>query len=148
MMHKHNSIIVDLDGTLSDSSHRVRYLEQKPKDWDSFYIQMSFDHVNHWCLDLIKRYAHDHQVLFVTGRPAKYEKETRNWLNQNLYFPYQLYMRETEDKRPDYEVKHEIYKIFIEPKFRVVLALDDRQQVVNMWRSLGILTLQCAAGNF
>jgi len=30
-------VLVDIDGTISKVGDRLRYLEQKPKDWDSFY---------------------------------------------------------------------------------------------------------------
>ena len=38
-----NAVIFDLDGTLSDCTHRMHYLDNKPKDFDSFYGAMGDD---------------------------------------------------------------------------------------------------------
>jgi len=57
-------------------------------------------------------------------------------------------MREVGDRRKDTEVKAEIYHRFIEPQYDVHYILDDRDQVVKMWRSLGLTCLQVAEGAF
>ena len=45
-------------------------------------------------------------------------------------------MRKTWDKRKDYEVKEEIYRNEIFPKYDVRFVLDDRKQVVDHLRSM------------
>lgn len=30
-------VIVDIDGTVADLSHRIHFIEGEKKDWDSFY---------------------------------------------------------------------------------------------------------------
>ena len=58
-------------------------------------------------------------------------------------------MRQEGDYRPDYEVKLEIYENYIVPLgYHIDFALDDRNQIVDMWRSIGIKTLQVEPGNF
>jgi len=57
-------------------------------------------------------------------------------------------MRATGDNRKDSIVKKEIYEGIIKPVFDVKFVLDDRNQVVEMWRSLGLTVLQVADGNF
>ena len=58
-------------------------------------------------------------------------------------------MRAGDDYRPDFEVKKEIYngKIAI-LGYNIDFALDDRNQIVDMWREMGIKTLQVEPGNF
>jgi hypothetical protein len=60
----------------------------------------------------------------------------------------ELHLRSRKDNRPDSVVKMEIYKREIEPRHTVAWVLDDRDQVVRMWRSLGLTVLQVAEGNF
>ena len=36
-------IIFDIDGTILDISHRVKFVLQNPKDWKSFYSNMDAD---------------------------------------------------------------------------------------------------------
>jgi hypothetical protein len=57
-------------------------------------------------------------------------------------------MRKSGDYRKDYEVKKEIYETYIKDKFNVLCVLDDRQSVVDMWRSLGLTCLQVNYGDF
>jgi hypothetical protein len=56
-------------------------------------------------------------------------------------------MRKDGDFRADYIVKQEILDAHI-PKDRVLFVLDDRQQVVDMWRRNGLMCFQVAEGNF
>ena len=60
----------------------------------------------------------------------------------------ELYMRKDEDRRADYIIKKEIYDEFIEPHYNVQFVLDDRDQIVKMWRGLGLKVLQCQFGDF
>jgi hypothetical protein len=53
-----------------------------------------------------------------------------------------LFMRRAGDSRPDQVIKREILDLI--PKDRVAYVLDDRQQVVDMWRAQGLTCLQVA----
>ena len=75
-------------------------------------------------------------------------KETIKWLNDNGIKFDDLYMRFTNDLRKDSIVKQEIYEMCIKDKYNVLFVLDDRDQVVNMWREQGLKCLQVAEGNF
>ena len=57
-------------------------------------------------------------------------------------------MRKEGDHRRDSIVKKEIYDTLIKDEFDVEFVLDDRQQVVDMWREIGLKCLQVAEGNF
>lgn len=59
-----------------------------------------------------------------------------------------LLMRGQGDMRPDHAVKHELFNAHIRDAYDVLLALDDRDRVVALWRSLGIVCLQVDEGNF
>jgi hypothetical protein len=58
-------------------------------------------------------------------------------------------MRKTGDMRKDSLVKEEIYNSNIAPNYNVFLILDDRDQVIDLWRNkLGLTAFQVAYGNF
>ena len=59
-----------------------------------------------------------------------------------------LLMRKDNDDRKDSIVKKEIYDNEILGKYNVLFVLDDRDQVVKLWRSLGLVCLQVANGDF
>ena len=88
-------------------------------------------------------------IILCTGRREDNRSDTVQWLNNfNIDFDH-LFMRSTNDRRPDYIVKHEIYKTFIEPNYLPVVAVyEDRTQVVEMWRDLGLTCLQVQKGDY
>jgi hypothetical protein len=57
-------------------------------------------------------------------------------------------MRRAGDRRKDWVVKSELYREHIEPRYDVLLVLDDRDQVVRAWRGLGLTVFQVAEGDF
>lgn len=142
---KHKVIIVDLDGTLCNADHRKHLVENK--NWNSFYENLVKDEPNNWCLNILDRFKLN-EIIFVSGRPEQYRKITRDWLVNIGYTSPLLFMRKDGDFRKDSIVKEEIYREHIEPDYEVMFCIDDRKQVVDMWRSIGLTCLQCAEGNF
>lgn len=147
-------IIVDLDGTLCDITHRKKYIDGSmgKKDWEKFYENCENDEVNDFCSKLILSLKYSsYQILpiFITGRPEKIRIATDRWLYHHLlvHNPF-IFMRPDGDFRPDYIVKKEIYEREIKGKYDVLFAIDDRQQVVDMWREEGLVCLQCDKGDF
>lgn len=137
------NVIFDIDGTLSDPSHRLHFLADK--DWDAFYNECDKDPVVSHIAFLAKELAKEHKIFLFTGRPEKVRVKTEKWLLDNL-IPYdRLFMRKDGDYRPDYEVKAEMLKSLNLP---IWFAVDDRDQVVKMYRNNGILCMQCKEGNY
>jgi len=147
---KQKAIIVDLDGTLCDSSHRKHFVETDgKKDWNKFYDGMVDDPINQWCYDIISTVGY--YIIFVTGRPSKYRKMTYDWLKKHTIYDSSnsiLLMRPNENFEKDSIIKERLYKEEIKPRFDIQFCIDDRKQVVDMWRSNGLVCLQCAEGNF
>lgn len=148
-MDKQKAIIVDLDGTLCNNKQREHFMTGSPKDWDGFYAGIPDDTVHEWCETIVYNFMKNgFKVLFVSGRPDKYKEMTVQWLRSHA-IPYDLLlMRKTGDFREDFVIKQELYQQEIEPKYQVLFTVDDRTQVVSMWRRIGLPCLQCADGNF
>lgn len=149
---KQKAIIVDIDGTLANIEHRRHHVEKKPPDWKAFNAAMKDDTVNEWCAKLIRAMQYQHyEIIFVTGRCEEYGGITQHFLKNSgiqTAHPYTLFMRKDDDFRKDSIIKAEIYIHDIEPNYDVIFCIDDRKQIVDMWRSLGLVCLQCAEGNF
>jgi len=154
-----DTIICDLDGTLANCEHRVHHVRNKPKNWDAFYAGVKDDTVNETVLQVLERFADgcedpfygipNFNIIFCSGRPERCREDTENWLHKQG-FPrgtYKLFMRKDGDYRADYIVKQEIYDNQIKGT-DVLFVLDDRQQVVDMWRRNGLVCFQVAEGNF
>lgn len=150
---KKKAYIFDIDNTLADCEHRLIYIDGSlgPKDWDVFYSLCHKDKPIEDVCDLYRQlYSLDAEMLIVTGRPDKILQNTVSWLHNNdIYFsPWNLFMRKDGDHRPDYEVKREIYEREIKDKYQILGVFEDRQQCVDMWRSLGLTCFQVAKGNY
>ncbi len=143
------AIIFDMDGTLADCEHRRHFITGKKKDFDAFYDAMAGDPVKSDIRGLLNMYrANNWHIIICTGRPEKYRSITECWLHSNAIFYNELFMR-PDDKRfePDYKVK-QVMLDEIRKDRTVHIAVDDRKQVVDMWRINGVTCLQVADGDF
>jgi len=55
-------------------------------------------------------------------------------------------LRKDKDRRSDTEVKRELLATL--DKSKILFVVEDRSRVVEMWRSEGLVCLQCAPGEF
>lgn len=146
---KDDAVIFDLDGTLANIDHRRHLLNLEKKHWSLFFDSMIKDTPNEWCKKLINTYhSLGYVVLIVSGRPDNYLRVTAQWLEENKIKYDYLYLRKEGDYRKDCEVKKEIYEKYIKDHFNVEFVVDDRSQVVQVWRDMGLICLQCAEGNY
>jgi hypothetical protein len=94
-------------------------------------------------------HAAGHAIVFCSGRDEVCRAETAAWLDLYVDVPYEgLFMRPEGDSRKDAVVKREIFDREIRDRWRVIGVFDDRQQVVRMWRALGLTVFQVAEGDF
>lgn len=104
------AIIVDIDGTLANIDHRLRFIKGEKKDWDGFFGNVMDDGINDWCNNLMWYYLHaSYRIILVTGRPSGLEQATRDWLHAYGVDYHGLHMRKDGDRRDDSIVKREIY---------------------------------------
>ncbi len=133
-----SAVIFDLDGTLA---HMV---DRGPYDWKSVGSDSVDTSVRTILLSMVKT----HKVVVLSGRDAVCREETEKWLYDNK-IPYaELHMRSEGDMRKDSTVKWELFEEHIKNKYNVLCIFDDRQQVVDMWRSHGLPCYQVAKGDF
>ncbi len=89
------------------------------------------------------------RIVFMSARTEGCRDLTEAWLSEHVGVPYDaLIMRPVGDTRRDAEVKLELFDQRIRHAYRVVCVLDDRDQVVRMWRSIGLSVFQVAEGGF
>jgi hypothetical protein len=135
----HRAIIVDIDGTLAHKGDR------NPFD----YKNVDKDTVDEVIMETVNQfYRLNYRVIIVSGREDSCRDLTIQWLNDNMINYHDLYMRKSKDMRKDAIIKKEIYDEFIKEHYSVLFVLDDRNQVVEMWREIGLKCLQVAEGDF
>jgi hypothetical protein len=145
-------VIVDIDGTVADCTHRRHYIEHKPKNWKAFFAGIPLDPPIIPVIQVVQALHNDrHRIIMVSARNEDSRKATEDWLEEHLFGPSsyeRLYMRKANDYREDSIVKKEILDQIIKDGYNPILAIDDRKRVVDMWRANGILALHCAEGDF
>jgi hypothetical protein len=90
-------------------------------------------------------------VIVVSARSEACRAETREWLTRHGVPCTELLMAttaESESGVSDTDVKRRIYQEHIAGHWNVLCVFDDRDQVVALWRDLGLLTCQVNRGNF
>lgn len=135
------AILCDIDGTLAHMSGR------SPYDW----ARVEEDAVDENVREILELYHYNTEVriILLSGRDEVCRKETLRWLDHHLVSYDELLMRPNGDIRKDNIVKAELYNQFIKDKVNVRFVLDDRDQVVKMWREeLGLVCFQVAPGAF
>ena len=86
--------------------------------------------------------------IAMSGRVEATREKTEFSLNRDGV-PYEkLFMRKDGDMRPDNIIKAELFDEFVRDNYDVKFVLDDRQQVVDAWRSMGLKCLQVEPGDF
>lgn len=138
--NKQNAFMFDIDGTLA------RMVDRSPFD----YTKVHTDMVNHNIAMILRCLMGNTglPIIIMSGRKAECYEETKKWLAENNVPFDELFMRETEDNRKDSIIKEELYYKYVEPFYNIIGVFDDRNQVVDMWRSKGLTCLQVDYGGF
>jgi predicted kinase len=150
------AIIIDLDGTIAIHNGRSPYESER---CDEDLLDDAVEAILFGYALTMAGAEWPYKVIFMSGREATelVKAKTEKWLRDNLAlkidYPehgieYELLMRAEGDERPDFVVKYDLFNEYVRDKYRVLFTIDDRDQIVRLWRELGIKTLQCAYGNY
>src|SRR5690606_33190663 len=104
-------VLCDLDGTLSDTKHRERFVRQKPRDYDSFFAAAGDDDPIPAVIAVVKALkAAGYDIHIITGRRDDTRSVTEGWLREHGV-PYdRLVMREFHDHTPDDDLKRDWFQ--------------------------------------
>jgi predicted kinase len=135
--------IFDIDGTLAHID------PENPRDvYDG--TRAEEDHLDPHVsklLFLLSDQAMVH-VILLSGRSESCRAETEAWLDTHE-IPYSgLFMRAEGDGRKDSIIKNELFRAHVEPSYHALGVFDDRNQVVDMWRQIGLKCFQVQEGDF
>ncbi len=137
--------IFDIDGTLAHMVDRGPYDTHKyHTDRVDFSLAALTDVVD----------GYDNHVIVMSGRSDEHRETTKQWLAESHIWYDELYMRpgQKKDKQGnlvrDSIVKYDLFNEHIRGKYNVMGVFDDRDQVVRMWRTLGVKCFQVGYGDF
>jgi phosphoglycolate phosphatase-like HAD superfamily hydrolase len=146
-------IVVDLDGTLCDCSHRVHWAQAK--EWDKFHAGIPEDKPYAAVVSIVQAaFQAGHRLLLCTGRNEANRKATIEWLNHQTLWGYfdDLIMRPEDCRDTDADLKVRLVDEYFGDRAvaleEVLLVLDDRDRVVQAFRDAGFKCWQVAAGDY
>lgn len=140
------AVIWDRDGTYASCFARPD--DKSNASWAAFNAALPFDAVVPWVHALAQSMRPGITNIMTSGRAEGDHPGDRRrlfimqgWLAK-VEAPIDfLFMRSGGDTRRDSIVKAEIYHEHIEPFFEVKYVVDDRPQVIDGWRELGLRVL-------
>ncbi|MCI3277982.1 phosphatase domain-containing protein [Streptomyces cylindrosporus] len=117
--------VFDLDNTLADTSHRQRFLERRPRDWDGFFAAAPADPPIPEGVELVLANAEECEIVYLTGRPERCRRDTLDWLTAQGLPEGRVHMRRNDDRRPARRTKLEILSRLARTREIRVLVDDD-----------------------
>lgn len=134
------AVITDIDGTVAHMNGK-----RGPFEWK----KVGLDDIDQPMVDTLKMLkAAGTTIIACSGRDGSCRQETSDWLTAAEVPFDHLFMRPENDYRKDSIIKKEIYENDIKGKFNIIMVYDDRDQVVEVWRNLGLKCAQVEPGQF
>lgn len=133
-------VIFDVDGTLA------KMVDRGPFQWD----RVGEDKVNLPIAELARTlHQAGRKIVIMTGRDGSCLELTEKWLQQYEITYDAIFIRPAGNFEKDAIIKKQLFEENIRGKYYVDFVVDDRNQVVDMWRKeLGITCLQVDYGDF
>lgn len=137
------TILFDMDGTLAKM--KTEEGARSPYDWD----RVDEDDPNEAVINQLRiNQAAGNAIVIMSGRDEASREKTEKWLREHDISYDDLLMRPAKDQRKDSHVKREMLS-HVEKNYGPVEGIfDDRDQVVDMYRSVGLNVFQVDYGNF
>lgn len=126
--------VFDLDGTLADTRHRLRFLQRRPPDWDAFFAAAPEDPPLAEGVALAMELAAGHELAYLTGRPERCRADTLAWLARHGLPAGELLMRPARDRRPARKTKPELLRQLARRR-TVAVVVDDDPAVCEAYRA-------------
>lgn len=135
-----SAIICDLDGTLCLNNGHRGVFDYAKADEDELCPQV---------MRLLEYYKeNDFAIIYMSGREEYGREAADKFMLKHGCPAGELFMRGNGDKRKDSIVKRELFDAHVRGKWNIEFVLDDRDQVVKMWRGLGLKCFQVDFGDF
>ena len=130
---KPKAIVCDLDGTIAHRGRRDPYdMTRVGADTLDDAVAIIIRALNMAGL----------AIVFTTGRDETARYSSAKWVEEQVGITgFDLLMRDHGDGRADAVIKKEMLDIIVH-FYDIVVAFDDRNQVVDMWRTNGVKCFQ------
>lgn len=142
------TVVFDMDGVISDASHRQYFLRDGRRDWDGFFAASVDDPVIEDTAVLLDLLGADHSIVLLTARPMDVRPGTLGWLDRHELHWDGLIMRDFGDYSVSREFKSRTVDQMRGRDMDLRLAFEDDIGNVEMFRSHGIPCIYIHSGYY
>jgi phosphoglycolate phosphatase-like HAD superfamily hydrolase len=128
--------VVDIDGVLADVRHRLRFVAQRPKDWEAFFARAAQDTVLPEGEHTVRKLAEVYDIVYLSGRPERLRRVTEDWLHDHDLPAGPVHLRPPDDYRPSRYYKVDMLRRLARDR-TVVVLVDDDPRVLQEARGAG-----------
>ena len=140
-MTKPQAHIFDIDGTLASATWREAFIKRpgvRPQ-WDVYFEHLIHDAPIPGIVDrLWAAQAHGERIVLLTSRRDVFREQTEFWCLTHRIAPDEILMRRDGDGRRDFDVKRDLYRDRVAPRYAVSAVFEDSPECIAMWRAEGL----------
>lgn len=149
------AMLLDLEATLSNNSHRLHLLPNKltPPEklsevWDKYFKQLKFDTPYLTLIQQVKTLQNKYQlkIFILSAVPEKFRQVVHHWLITHDISYDKLLLRPDDDFRDNAIVKQTMLQQAVYPNYRPIIAIDDMTNILDIYASAGIKTYRAKQG--
>lgn len=135
-------VLLDLDGTIALSGERSIFFSTNPRNYPAAQAGIMHDEIIQPIHTLVNVLAKaGHKIIVMSARSEGCIEITKKWLIANGIPFDDIVMKGDTDFRKDYICKQEMLRKLVEKYGEPLLALEDRPDVVDMFRQEGVFSL-------
>ncbi len=142
------AVVVDIDGVVSDATHRQYLVTGRERDWPAFFEACGKDPLIEEAARLLELLDPELVVVLLTGRPLSVQAATLDWLGRVQLRWDLLVMRDVGDYAASRSFKARIVGELRAGGFDLRLALDDDLRNCEMFRSAGVPCVYMHSGYY
>jgi hypothetical protein len=131
--------VVDIDGVVADTRHRLHHIDGPRRDWGRFFAAAVDDPPHPEGRAIVATLALEHDVVFLTGRPSRYRAATERWLADQGLGGHRVLMRDDGDRRPAARFKLDVIEALRTDR-QLDVVVDDDPDVLAAVAALGVPT--------
>jgi hypothetical protein len=126
--------VFDIDGVVADVRHRLHHLDGR-RSWPGFFDEAHADTLLPEGAALVADLAKEHEIVWLTGRPAWLRITTADWLAAHALPGDELYLRPYGDYRPAPRYKLDVLRR-LSPR-GIAAVIDDDDEVIRVALAAG-----------
>tara|TARA_B100001996_G_scaffold382690_1_gene375269 strand:+ start:2041 stop:2517 length:477 start_codon:yes stop_codon:yes gene_type:complete len=141
-------VIFDLDGVISNASHRQHFLKNVEKDWDGFFSACTDDPPIESGVRLINIVSKLNGTIILTARPVSIQSKTLDWLSRHGVSWNALIMRSNQDHLGSAEMKFAAVTEILDASLNPLLVFDDDPKNIAMFEKHNIPSVSVYSGYY